>query len=279
MDVPPSPRPPDPAGGPSPSNTPGGPADRTRPVPWWAGRARPVWIAVGLVAAPVLVTIVIGLGGRLLFPRADAMTVRLVAVLVVLAGALAVLARAGAWLRVGAGGPSSWSRTGLLVIPGLVALAPVVTGFALPAAGALAVLVVGYAATGVFEEVWHRGIVLDALRALGVRRSAVIGGALFAGSHLANIAFGQAVAVSLAQAVGAFCFGVGFSIFRWATNAVWLLAGVHFAGDLLFHITGLHGGLLWAFLVGHDTLMLLWGLWCLRGMPDRAGVRRFVRPV
>ncbi len=35
-----------------------------------------------------------------------------------------------------------------------------------------------------------------------------------------------------------------------------------------FKLTDLHGGALWGFLVGHDTLMLLWGLWCLRGADD-----------
>ncbi len=149
-----------------------------------------------------------------------------------------------------------------------MALAPLVTGLRVPAVGVLATLVAGYVATGVFEELWHRGVVLDSLRAVGLRRSAVIGGAFFAVSHLANIAFGQAVMVSLAQAVGAFCFGIGFSILRWRTNAVWLLVGVHAVGDLMFKITNLHGGTLWLFLVGHDAVMLLWGLWCLGGMDD-----------
>lgn len=241
--------------------------------PWWTGRARPVWFAVALAAVPAFVTVVVGLGGHAAFPGVDQMVIRLVAVVVVAALALTVVARARAWLRVGAAGPATWRRTGLLVVPAVVALAPLVTGLHLPAAGTLAVLVLGYVATGIFEEVWHRGIILDTLRSFGVRRSAVIGGALFAGSHLANIAFGQSVAVSLAQAVGAFCFGIGFSVFRWSTNAIWLLAAIHFAGDLLLHVTGLHGGLMWAFLVGHDTLMLLWGLWCLRGLPDRVAMR------
>jgi membrane protease YdiL (CAAX protease family) len=74
--------------------------------------------------------------------------------------------------------------------------------------------------------------------------------------------------VALAQSFGAFCFGIAFSVLRRRTGAVWLLAVIHALGDLMLKITGLHGGLMWAFLVGHDTLMLLWGLWCLRGAPD-----------
>ena len=226
----------------------------------------PVRLAVLLAVVPAIVSVIIGLIGER--TGGDPLTWRLVAVVVMMTGALLAVTQARAWRRTGSAGPSTWRREGLLVIPALVALAPLVTGIDLPAASTLGILIAGYAATGVFEEIWHRGVIQDTLRGLGLRRAAVIGGALFALSHLANIAFGQSVAVSLAQAVGAFCFGVGFSILRWRTNAVWLLVAIHAVGDLLFKITGLHGGLLWGFLIAHDTAMLLWALWCLRGVPD-----------
>ena len=243
---------------------------RTAATPWWAAARSPVRLAVLLAAGPAVLSVLIGLLGERV--GGDALTWRLVAVLVVMVGALVVVGRARAWHRTGSAGPASWRREGLVVIPMLIALAPLVTGIHLPAASTLVVLVAGYAATGVFEEIWHRGVIQDVLRGFGLRRAAAIGGALFALSHLANIAFGQSVGVSLAQAVGAFCFGVGFSILRWRTNAVWLLVAVHAVGDLLFKITDLHGGLLWGFLIAHDTAMLLWGLWCLRGVRDKLPV-------
>lgn len=243
--------------------------------PWWADRARPVWTAAGLVAVAAALTVLIGFLSVLLLPGTGEDAVlqrRLAAVVVVAILALITLTRAGAWQRTGAAGPMTWRHTSVLIVPLLIALAPLVTGLDVPDADLMATLVAGYVATGVFEELWHRGVVLDSLRAVGLRRSAVIGGAFFAASHLANIAFGQAVMVSLTQAVGAFCFGIGFSIFRWRTNAVWLLVGIHATGDLMFKITNLHGGTLWLFLVGHDILMLLWGLWCLRGLTDDISV-------
>lgn len=220
---------------------------------------------------PAALTVVIGLVTDLLFPGGDedeAPERRLVAVLIVAVGTVIVIAWCGAWRRTGAMGPQTWRHVGLLAVPLLVALAPLVTGLDFPPARLLTVLVVGYVATGVFEELWHRGVVLDSLRSVGLRRSVVIGGAFFGASHLANIFFGQPVAVSLAQAFGAFCFGIGFGIFRWRTNAIWLLVGIHALGDLMFKVTNLHDGALWGFLVGHDTLMLLWGLWCLRGLDN-----------
>lgn len=246
--------------------------DDTSTVPsWWAGRERPIWTAAALVAIPTALTVLIGSVVVPLFPEiegAQVMQHRLVAVVVVALLAVLTVARAGAWHRIGALGPLTWRSTSVLIVPLLVALAPLMTGVNPPATGLLVTLIAGYVATGVFEELWHRGVVLDSLRAVGLRRSAVLGGAFFAASHLANIAFGQAVMVSLAQAVGAFCFGIGFSIFRWRTNAVWLLVGIHAIGDLMFKVTNLHGGTLWLFLVGHDVVMLLWGLWCLRGIND-----------
>lgn len=235
-------------------------------MPWWVAGRYPVRLAVLLAAAPAAISVIIGLLGERV--GGDPLTWRLIAVLVVMIGALVIVGQGRAWQRTGAAGPSSWRREGLVVVPMLIALAPLVTGIDLPAASTLGILVAGYVATGVFEEIWHRGVIQDTLRSLGLRRAAVLGGAIFGLSHLTNIAFGQSVAVSLAQAVGAFCFGVGFSILRWRTNAIWLLVAVHAVGDLLFKITGLHGGLLWGFLIAHDTAMLLWGLWCLRGVRD-----------
>jgi len=234
---------------------------------WWVGRPHPIRTAVLLAVAPVVTTTAIGL----LAPTGDdeeELRWRLVAVLVVMVGALLVVGRARAWRRVAAAGPQTWRSPGILVVPAAVALAPLVTGLDFPALSMTLVLLCGYAATGVFEELWHRGVIVDSLRSVGLRRSALISGALFGVSHLANIAFGQPAAISAAQSVGAFCFGVGFAIFRWRTNALWLLAGIHAVGDLMFKVTGLHGGLLWGFMVGHDLLMLLWALWCLRGADD-----------
>ncbi len=236
---------------------------------WWTASRHPVWTAVALVLAADIVAVAIGTGGERLLPGggdAGDLLRRLAAVLVVAAGAVLVVARAKAWRTTATAGPATWRDTRLLIVPALVALAPLATGLKTPAATTVVVLIVGYVATGVFEELWHRGVVLDALRPVGLRRAALVGGALFGASHLTNVAFGQPLAISLAQSVGAFCFGVGFSILRWRTNAVWLLAAIHAVGDLMFKITDLHGGALWGVLVGHDIVMLLWGLWCLRGL-------------
>lgn len=235
----------------------------------WSRRTRhPVWLAFGLAAAGAAVSVAVALVLDAAAPGMADYVRRLVAVLLVMVSAFVVVSRTDGWRRTATLGPATWRHTGLLGVPFVLAIAPVVAGFSFPATSTLIVLVLGYAATGVFEEVWHRGVILDVLRGLGLRRSIVIGAAFFGLSHLTNVAFGQSLAVSLAQAFGAFCGGIGLGVLRWHTGAVWALAGLHALADLMFKITALHGGLLWGFLVGHDTLLLIWGLWCLRGLDN-----------
>lgn len=235
---------------------------------WSLRTSHPVWAAFGLAAAGALVSVVVGVALDAAAPGMADYTRRLVAVLLVMAAALAIVAATKGWRRTSTTSPSTWRHVGLLLVPLLLAIAPAVAGFELPAAGPLTVFVLGYLGTGIFEEVWYRGVILDVLRGLGMRRSIVIGAAFFGLAHLTNVAFGQSLVVSLAQAFGAFCGAIGLGVLRWRTGAIWALAGIHAIADLMFKITAIHGGLLWGFLVGHDTLLLLWGLWCLRHVSD-----------
>lgn len=200
----------------------------------------------------------------LLAPNADPMTRRLLVILALAAAAL-VWSRKIGWSRIGAAGPSSWQNVRLLCVPAAVALVPLFWGWSPPTAGTLSVLVIGYAATGVYEELWFRGIMLREASTLGLVPAATATGVLFGLSHLVNIAFGQNVWVTASQAVGATAFGFGFAILRWRTNAIWLLVLIHAVGDLLFHTTALHGPALALVLVSHDIIVLAWGLLLMRG--------------
>ncbi len=86
----------------------GGRGDPGAAPPWWADRERPVRTAAVLVAAPVALTVLIGLLAVFLFPGTGEQVVmqrRLAAVVVVAILALAILARAHAWRRTGSAGP------------------------------------------------------------------------------------------------------------------------------------------------------------------------------
>jgi hypothetical protein len=156
------------------------------------------------------------------------------------------------------------TRPGLLIVPAVVALAPLIGGVQLPGAGLLAVFVLGYAVTGFFEEALFRGLILGVLRPAGVWPAVWISSALFAAAHLPNMLFGQAPAITVAQAVGTFCFGVGYAAVRLRTGSVWPLMVLHFLTDLLLRIDALPGWANWTVMVGGDTLLLIYGLVLLR---------------
>lgn len=228
---------------------------------------RPVRTSLTLLGASVAVTLIGALAVDLLAPESDPVLRRLPVVLALLLMSLLVARRIG-WREVAAGGPSTWRSTGLLIAPAIVALVPLAWGWQ-PEPGTLAVLIVGYLATGMYEELWYRGIMLRAALPLGPVRAAALTAVLFGAAHLANVAFGANIAVTLAQAVGATAGGFGYAILRQRTNAVWALAALHFASDLLLHTTGLHGAAMWIVLVGHDVALFVIGLLAIRGLHRR----------
>lgn len=230
-----------------------------------AGTARPVPAVLALFAVSVGVTMAGAALLRWLAPHSDLTSRRLVVVMLLLAMSLVVVRRIG-WSAVGASGPSSWRGARWLVAPIVLALVPLAWGWS-PDPSTLPVLAAGYAATGVYEELWFRGAVLRVALPLGVGRAAALSAAVFGAAHLANVLFGQNVVVTAAQAVGAACFGFGYAVLRMRTRALWVLAATHAVLDLLLHTTGLHGGALWGVMVGQDLLLLAVGLVAL---PDVA---------
>lgn len=224
----------------------------------------PLRAATAWTALAVGVTLVGALVVDLVAPDSDPLLRRLPVVLVLLALALLVGRRIG-WRELSAAGPSTWHDLRLLIVPLLVVLVPLGWGWA-PDPGTLALLVVGYAATGAFEELWYRGVVLRSALPLGPVRGAAASAVLFGAAHLSNIAFGANPAVTVAQAVGSAAGGFGYAVLRQRTDALWVLAALHGLGDLLLHTTGMHGAVLWIVLVGHDVALFVWGLVCLRGL-------------
>lgn len=227
-------------------------------------RRHPLRTPLLLTALSLAVTVAGAAVAAVAVPDSDPLLRRLPVVLVLMAMALAAADRVG-WRAIGAGGPRTWHSLGLLVVPALAAVAPLASGWS-PEQSMLVWLVVGYAATGVYEELWFRGVMLRSALPLGPVRAAALTAVLFGASHLANIAFGANPAVTLAQAVGSAAGGFGYAVLRQRTQALWLLAALHAVGDLLLHTTALHGATLWLALVGHDVVLFGCGLAALRGL-------------
>ena len=225
---------------------------------------RPVRNVLALVGISLGVTAVGSLLVALVAPQSDQLLRRLPVVLVLLAMSLVVARRIG-WAAIAAGDPTTWRQVGWLTAPVLLALVPLAWGWS-PDPSTLVALTLGYAATGVYEELWFRGVILRTALPLGPGRAAALTAVVFGASHLANAFFGQNIAVTAAQAFGAAAFGFGYAVLRLRTNALWVLAATHAGSDLLLHTTGLHGGALWAVMVGQDVVLFVVGLVALRGL-------------
>ena len=156
----------------------------------------PVRAATAWTALAVGVTLVGALVVELVAPESDPLLRRLPVVLVLLAMALVVGRRIG-WRQLAAGGPSTWRSLRLLLVPLAITLVPLAWGWS-PDPSTVLLLVIGYGATGAFEELWYRGVVLRAALPLGAVRGAVVSSVLFGAAHLSNIAFGASAATAAA---------------------------------------------------------------------------------
>lgn len=225
----------------------------------------------------VLLAAVVNIGAAFVLDTVtgwDSLYRRLGGVLVLAAMAVAV----AAFTRF----PFTWTvRSGrLLILPAILAILPFFAGVQSVETTVLATILIGEAATGVFEELWFRGLTLSALGPWSPMAAAMTVSALFGLSHLANIVYGADVAVTAAQVVGAFTFGVGYAALRMRTIALWPLMILHAVTDISLAIGNVTGGLRWGIMIGSDTVLLIYGVILLRQLPagttvmDAVGAKR-----
>lgn len=119
----------------------------------------------------------------------------------------------------------------------------------------------GYLFTGIAEELLWRGIVQRTLAPLGTTRAVLLTSALFGAAHLANLVFRDHPGLVLAQAWGAFCFGVGYGAVRARIDTIVPLIGLHLVTDLAAAVGAMPKI---PTLVAQDVVLLGFGLVLLR---------------
>lgn len=224
-----------------------------------AAPARPLRTALALTGLTIAATLLAALLINWLAPGLEPMQQRFIAVLTLAAFACAVVAATGRELFT-----AGRLHAGLLIVPALVILAPFAAGIKDVGLQVGSTLVVGYVATGIYEELWFRGLVLRSLASWTPGRAALLSSALFGLTHLANIAFGANPAITAAQVVGATCFGVGLAALRLRGVSLWPLIVLHALGDIVLQLGDVSSAGRWIFMIGGDIVLLVFGLLILR---------------
>lgn len=223
---------------------------------------RPVRSAVTLALTWIVVSTGVFLLVSGVAPDIDSQAAALVALVVITILVLGGIGWLGWWHEVGFTPISEWRNLRLLVLPAVIAVVPLLAGVDPIAASTLLFLIAGYTLTGLAEEAFARGLLIRILEPSGVRRAVFVSSMLFALLHLGNLVIrGGSPAISIAQAVGAFSFGVGFAALRIRTWTIWPLVALHMIHDLVLNTMSLP---LIPVAVAQDVALLVLGLYLIR---------------
>lgn len=215
--------------------------------------------AVGFAVVSATATLVLGM----VMPDADGRTRDLAVEILLASAVLAVVAVLG-WRRdVGLNGIGEWRHLGLLAVPLVIVMLPFLGGLRDVAIATLGFLVVGYAINSVAEDVLFRGIVPRILRPAGLAWVVILSSLLFGLVHFGNLLTrpDQSVAITAAQALGAFTEGIGFVALRLVNRSVIPVMVIHALGDLFLQLGGLP---IVPVNVIQSVLFLVYGVWLLR---------------
>ncbi len=222
----------------------------------------PVMTSLIIFIVYMAVSTLFGLAAKALLPQFQPEFVALVGLSILVAAALSA---AKLWRESGFNLPYEWRDAYVLWFPCIVVLVlPFLMGIKASDFNTFAYLVVGYALTGFMEEGLMRGMVLRALKPLGVTRSVVISALLFGLMHIGNMLY-RSPAIVLAQMLGAFVHGIGLASLRLRTNTIWFVVVLHGLHDLALKYTNFPAIPLDVIQV---TLLMIYGIFLLRGWKE-----------
>jgi membrane protease YdiL (CAAX protease family) len=227
---------------------------------------RPLLTAIVLEVTFAALVISAAVAMTQFFPGLPGYSVRgpsqsLVLVLVTMVVLLAVIAAFRWWSPAGFTAPARWRQLRLYWLPVLLLLVPFVGGVHVLRPSVIALLVVAYLATAIFEEGLYRGVILGLLRPMGVWPAVLISSLLFGLGHLSNFALRGISFLVVLQAFGAALQGIGLAALRLRTNTIWPLIAIHFLHDLFLQMSVLPIPLLEAFI---ETAFCIYGIVLIR---------------
>jgi uncharacterized protein len=137
----------------------------------------------------------------------------------------------GWWKVVGFRGPARPGDLAYFLIPFFPILINLIPGIKVTGLALLAQIFAITLMVGFVEEVFFRGLMLNALKAQGFWKAAVITALLFGLTHAMNLLAGKSLADDLAQVFYAVAIGFAFAALVLKMGILWPLVVAHFLID------------------------------------------------
>lgn len=145
--------------------------------------------------------------------------------------AILLLTKMGWWKAVGFKPAAKPGDLQYFIIPFLPMFINLIPGVQITSLVFLLEVLVTTLMVGFVEEVFFRGLMLNALKAHGFWRAAIISSILFGLTHVMNLAAGKNVADQIAQIVYALAIGFAFAALVFKKGILWPLVIAHFLID------------------------------------------------
>lgn len=142
-----------------------------------------------------------------------------------------LLTAMGWWRAVGFRRPDDWSDLRYFIIPLLPLAINLIPGLEVTSLRHLAVVLAIALMVGFVEEVFFRGLMLNALKARGLWRAVIITSLLFGLTHAMNMLAGKSVIDDVSQIFYATAIGFAYAALVLKKGIVWPLVLAHFLID------------------------------------------------
>lgn len=190
---------------------------------------RPYWFVAVMELVVVLVYLLAGTVAH--FLHLSSLGLYGIAQVGLTIAAATLLVAMGWWRVVGFRRPHDWSDLRYFIVPFLPLVINLIPGVEVTSLSHLGVVLAITLMVGFVEEVFFRGLMLNALKARGSWRAAVITALLFGLTHAMNVLAGKGAIDAAAQIFYATAIGFAFAALVLKKGVIWPLVIAHFMID------------------------------------------------
>jgi membrane protease YdiL (CAAX protease family) len=195
-----------------------------------AFEARRPWLLVVLIVTSIAGVNVVAAGVAVALPDLPPAVLEMIVELALAVLAIVLLTALRAWRKVGFRAPTRLRDLRLYwlpLFPVLPAVPAAIIGISAMRPGDIIYFLVLACLIGFVEEVFFRGVMLQALAPTGLWKAAILSAVVFGAMHLLNLLFGADLAATLLQSAYAAALGFGFAAVTLRTGILWPLIVIH----------------------------------------------------